>query len=193
MKVYISLQKCRVALQEMCLKKSGNNKYAGYTYFELGDFLPAVNKLMLENNLCSFVNFDNEMATLTIVSVEDNSSVTFSSPMSTANLKGCHDVQNLGAVQTYIRRYLYTNAFEIVENDVLDMTHGKEGSRGNGLTESQVKRMYAIANKAGIKPAQVLEVCKKEYGVKKVEDLNKQQYNTICIRLESKAGELKNE
>jgi hypothetical protein len=46
--------------------------------------------------------------------------------MSSAALKGCHDVQNLGAVQTYLRRYLWTNAFEIVEHDALDATTGKE-------------------------------------------------------------------
>jgi hypothetical protein len=42
--------------------------------------------------------------------------------MSTACLKGCHEVQNLGAVETYIKRYLYQNCFEIVENDELDGT-----------------------------------------------------------------------
>ena len=110
MKVYSSLQKCRVELQKKNLKKSGHNKFAGYTYYELADVLPTINQLMVENNLCSFVNFNNEIATLTIVSIEDNSTITFTSPMSSASLKGCHDVQNLGAVQTYIRRYLYTNA-----------------------------------------------------------------------------------
>jgi len=42
------------------------------------------------------------------------------SPMSSAALKGCHDVQNLGAVQTYIRRYLWVTAMEIVEHDAID-------------------------------------------------------------------------
>jgi hypothetical protein len=45
--------------------------------------------------------------------------------MASANLKGCHEIQNLGAVQTYQRRYLYVLAFEIVEHDVLDLTHDK--------------------------------------------------------------------
>ena len=42
--------------------------------------------------------------------------------MSTAQLKDCHEVQNVGAVNTYSKRYLYQNAFEIVEADVLDST-----------------------------------------------------------------------
>jgi hypothetical protein len=64
------------------------------------------------------------MAYLQITDVEDGTSVMFTSPMSSAALKGCHDVQNLGAVQTYLRRYLWTNAFEIVEHDALDATTG---------------------------------------------------------------------
>ena len=42
--------------------------------------------------------------------------------MSKANLKGNHEVQNLGAVETYIKRYLYQNCFEIAESDCLDST-----------------------------------------------------------------------
>jgi len=50
--------------------------------------------------------------------------IEFKCPMSTAALKGCHDVQNLGAVLTYIRRYLWVNAFEIVESDAVDASAG---------------------------------------------------------------------
>lgn len=190
MKVYMSLQKCRVALQEMELKKSGHNKFAGYTYYELGDILPAINKLMLENNLCSFVNFDKEVASLVIIHTEDQSTVTFTCPMSSASLKGCHEVQNLGAVQTYTRRYLYTNAFEIVEADALDSTLGKDDkkpkSKVGELSEGQIKRLYAIANSKGVTPSQVASVCKKEFNVADIKKLSKEQYDTICNRLESK-------
>ena len=40
MSVYSKLMKARIRLQGMELKKSGENKFAGYKYFELGDFLP---------------------------------------------------------------------------------------------------------------------------------------------------------
>jgi len=46
--------------------------------------------------------------------------------MSSAALKGCHEVQNLGAVLSYLRRYLWQTAFEIVEHDALDATTGSE-------------------------------------------------------------------
>ena len=38
--VYKKLQMARLALVQTTLKKSGRNKFAGYEYFELGDFIP---------------------------------------------------------------------------------------------------------------------------------------------------------
>jgi hypothetical protein len=46
--------------------------------------------------------------------------------MGSAALKGCHEVQNIGAVETYQRRYLWVAALEIVEHDALDATTGKD-------------------------------------------------------------------
>mgnify|MGYP003342807048 CR=1 FL=1 len=126
MTVYKKLQEARILLQNTKLSKSGKNKFAGYEYFELGDFLPAIQNICQKIGLCGVVSFNNEMAYLTIYDTDggDSNFVTFTSPMSSAALKGCHDVQNLGAVQTYLRRYLWTNAFEIVEHDALDATTG---------------------------------------------------------------------
>ena len=108
--------------QNAGIQKSGKNAYAGYTYYELSDILPEVNKLANELKFCCVVNFENEIARLDFCDLEKDERITFTSPMSTASLKGCHEVQNLGAVETYIKRYLYQNCFEIVESDVLDET-----------------------------------------------------------------------
>ena len=126
MTVYKKLQEARILLQNTKLNKSGKNKFAGYEYFELGDFLPQIQNICKDLGLCGVISFDNNMAYLQINDVEDGTSVMFTSPMSSAALKGCHDVQNLGAVQTYLRRYLWTNAFEIVEHDALDATMGSD-------------------------------------------------------------------
>jgi len=126
MSVYKKLQEARILLQNTKLNKSGKNKFAGYEYFELGDFLPQIQNICKNVGLCGVLSFNHDMAYLQITDVEDGTSVMFTSPMSSAALKGCHDVQNLGAVQTYLRRYLWTNAFEIVEHDALDATMGAE-------------------------------------------------------------------
>jgi predicted Fe-S protein YdhL (DUF1289 family) len=125
MNVYAKLMQARLKLQAAELKKTGHNKFAGYYYFELGDFLPAVQKIFSELGLCGVVSYGHDIATLTITSIIDGGTVLITSPMSSAALKGCHDVQNLGAVQTYIRRYLWVAAMEIVEHDALDSTTGK--------------------------------------------------------------------
>ena len=126
MSVHKKLMTARIKLQQTELKKSGHNKFSNYYYFELGDFLPAVQKIFAELNLCGVVSFSDTLASLTIIDCEDNSSLVINSPMSTAALKGCHEVQNLGAVQTYLRRYLWVTAMEIVEHDALDASDEAE-------------------------------------------------------------------
>lgn len=120
MNVYSKLNTARIKLQNTELTKSGNNKFAGYKYFELGDFLPAINNIFKDVGLCGYISFGKDLATLTIISVDDNSKIEITSPMAEAQLKGCHPIQNLGAVETYTRRYLWVTAMEIVEHDALD-------------------------------------------------------------------------
>ena len=120
MGVHKKLMEARIALQAAPLKKSGHNKFAGYQYFELGDFLPTINQIFYKVGLCGVVSFDKELATLCITDTEDGSQIVLTSPMAEANLKGCHPIQNLGAVETYTRRYLWVSAMEIVEHDALD-------------------------------------------------------------------------
>ena len=118
--VHKKLMEARMLLQQAPLKKSGHNKFAGYSYFELGDFLPTINQIFAKVGLCGVVSFDKELATLTITDYDDNTEIKLTSPMAEANLKGCHPIQNLGAVETYTRRYLWVSAMEIVEHDALD-------------------------------------------------------------------------
>lgn len=121
MSVYKKLIDARVQLQGRELKKSGNNKFAGYSFFELSDFLPTVQEIFKDLGMCGVVSFTKEDACLTVVDIENPvDRIVFNSPMSEANLKGCHPIQNLGAVQSYLRRYLWVTAMEIVEHDALD-------------------------------------------------------------------------
>jgi hypothetical protein len=127
--VYAKLQKARMMLQAAPIKKSGHNKFAGYQYFELGDFLPTINEIFNELGLCSVISFDKELATLRVIDTDNGGAITFTSPMADAHLKGCHPIQNMGATQTYSRRYLYVSALEIVEHDALDATTGSEAPK----------------------------------------------------------------
>jgi hypothetical protein len=125
MSVHKKLMQARLKLQSMKLSKTGHNKFAGYKYFELGDFLPATQEIFMELGLCSVIRYTADMASLTITDTDNPEvEIVITSPMSSAALKGAHDIQNLGAVQTYLRRYLWVTAMEIVEHDALDATLG---------------------------------------------------------------------
>lgn len=120
--VYTKLQQARLELQSMSLRKTGKNTFAGYDYFELGDFLIPIQEIFSKLKLTGVVSFTKELATLTIVDQESGGQIVFTSPMGSAALKGCHEVQNIGAVETYQRRYLWVAALEIVEHDAIEQS-----------------------------------------------------------------------
>lgn len=126
MSVYKKLNEARTKFHRLKLQKTGRNTFANYNYFELGDFLIPALEVFAEVGLCALVSFDKEIATMTIVDLESNETLSLTSPMGSAALKGCHEVQNIGAVETYQRRYLWVAALEIVEHDALDATTGKD-------------------------------------------------------------------
>lgn len=127
MNVYVKLSKIRLELQNRQLKKSGHNKYAGFKYYELGDILPSINELSEKYGILNIINYNREYAVLEIIDTDNpESKITIKSPMSELTLKGAHPIQNLGAIETYQRRYLYLTAYEIVESDYLDAIQGKD-------------------------------------------------------------------
>ena len=127
MNVYQKLNEARDEFHQAKLKKSGHNKFANYYYFELGDFVIPALEIFKQIGLTSIISFGKEEASLTIVNNDKpEEKIVLTSPMSSAALKGCHEVQNLGAVQTYLRRYLWVAALEIVEHDALDGTVGSD-------------------------------------------------------------------
>lgn len=185
--IYSKMQKARCEFQEKPLKKSGHNKFAGYHYFELGDFLPTINSLLEKYNLCSNISFDNDMATLTIVNAENtDEKLVFTSPMSNANLKGCHDVQNLGAVQTYLRRYLWVNAFEIVESDGLDATTGKDDKPSKTKANVNAAKIVKLIESKYVNEIAVQQHVKSAYGVDSYDKLSDKQAKELIEMLSQK-------
>jgi hypothetical protein len=125
MSVYKKLMAARIELHGMAIRKSGENTFAKYKYMELADFLIPTQQIFAKLDLCGVVSFTADIASLTITDMDDGSQIVITSPMGSAALKGCHEVQNIGAVETYQRRYLWVTALEIVEHDALD-----SGERG---------------------------------------------------------------
>jgi hypothetical protein len=126
--VYSKLQKARVLLQEQPLKKSGFNSYAGFKYFELGDFLKQTNVIFDNLGLCPVFSISDGEATLRIYDSEFGGCIYFCSPTADASNEKSKapPIQSLGSQHSYLRRYLYLNALELIENDVVDATIGKD-------------------------------------------------------------------
>ena len=144
MNVFQKLNEARSKFHKKALKKSGLNKFAGYSYFELSDFVIPALEIFNEVGLTSVIRFNKDMAEFVLINVEKpDEIVVFTSPMSEASLKGCHPVQNLGAVQTYISRYLWVQVLHIVEHDALDATTGGIEPEFK-LTESAVEDWIAM-------------------------------------------------
>ena len=145
------LQEARVRLQQTSLQKSGENAFARFKYYELKDFMPAVNSIFNDLGICSNFSIEDGVATLEVMDVEEDTSIKFTSPVVNVDLKGCTAIQGIGAMHTYMKRYLYLNALEIVENDILDAsvrtTEPNEGK--NVVYFGQLKR--EINSKADLK------------------------------------------
>ncbi len=171
--VYQKLAQARQKLKESGLKQSGKNKGVGYSYFDLQDILPQTTKIEKELGLLSVISFTADEGILTLYNADKpEEHIEFHSPIRDAELRGCHPVQNLGAVETYVRRYLYLLAYEIVETEALDLTQGKDVSASKpqkpAEPESKPKESYKCA------------VCGKEIS-KKIFDYSMEKYGTpLC-------------
>jgi hypothetical protein len=147
--IYGKIAKVKCELQARDIKKTGKSKF---TYFELSDFLPTLNVLLMKNGLCDNFSINSVVtpegnilvAQLKIFDTEEmGECALFSIPFTDyatpehyqkdsrgmilrdkdgepVTAKSMQDIQNLGALNTYYKRYLYLNAFGICEGEVFD-------------------------------------------------------------------------
>lgn len=133
-----AIMSIRVKLQNAKIEKSGFNSFAKFKYFELADLLPKLNELMLEEGINDLYSIKDGEATLTLI--RDNGEkreeqvysmpfVMFETPINirtdrntgeAIEVKSMQDIQYLGALNTYYKRYLYLNAFGITDGEVID-------------------------------------------------------------------------
>ena len=143
-KLYKKLQHARLELQNKKLKKTGYNPFQKFNYFELGDFLPYVNKIFSDLQLADHINIyrDKAIAECLIIDTETGEEVAFYTPIQEQLAKQ----QDIGAVITYARRYAYNVVLNISENDILDAQNLQPQQ------PQQNKRMQETAKKSGLTP-----------------------------------------
>lgn len=139
-----SIIQIRVDLQNSKIKKSGINKYAGFAYYELADFLPRLNELMLQYGINDKFTIEEDKATLTLIKGEETQSYNipferFDTPLNKNGSPSMQDIQYLGALNTYYKRYLYLNAFGITDGEVIDSMDNNEIQKGTKSTKKTTK------------------------------------------------------
>ena len=167
--LYQKLADIKLELSKAQIKKSGVNKYSGFTYYELADILPAIISLCQKYGVYTYTSYDNDIAKLTAVNTANpTEQFTITSPMRTFELKGSNAIQVLGGIETYSRRYLYLAMFDIVESDSFDANAGsdknveikeetpkqepqQEQQPQEPITEEQIKTLKELGYK-GSKP-----------------------------------------
>lgn len=147
-----SIINIRVKLQNAKLKKSGKNKYAGFDYFELADFLPKLNELMLAEKVNDRFYINNDLATLELqkggeINTYTMPFVLFSTPLNKSGQPSMQDIQYLGALNTYYKRYLYLNAFGITDGEVID---SMDNSTLNANTTNYRDLLVAYCKELGL-------------------------------------------
>jgi hypothetical protein len=129
MNIFEKLQKIKLDLVKANLKKSGNNRFSGFKYYELSDFMPHIIRLCEKYKVCTVIRFNKEFAELLAFDSElegEQIPVSITSPIEKLEIRGANAVQAIGGTQTYIRRYLYMAMFDITENDTFDSVQGNE-------------------------------------------------------------------
>ena len=194
-----SIIKIRVKLQSSNLKKSGKNDFARFEYFELADFLPKLNELMEEEGINDIFTIDENVAKLTLIKGEERQEYTlpfyrFETPLnfkkdkngnfmkdSNGNyleVKSMQDIQYLGALNTYYKRYLYLNAFGITDGEVIDRMNNEDLGRNQ-----DVKKLTKLVNEAQLEKLKKLsedaiKFILKDANVEKLEELEFNEAST---------------
>ena len=178
--IYQKIQMVKESILKENLKKTGENKYAGFKYYELADFTPSIIKLCNEVGLFTKITFSEELATLRIVNTDNTNEIEeYTSPMRNLILKGCNEIQALGGVETYSRRYLYMSAFDIIENDMFDAKSGE-------VVESKATpKQVEILEKVYV--GETREKLLKANNVDKLEDLSVKKASELIKRLKERS------
>lgn len=196
-----SIISIRVKLQNAKLKKSGKNKFAGFDYFELADFLPKLNELMLEEGVNDRFYIKDNYAILELQKGEEINTYTipfilFETPLTykkdkdgnfVKNKEGDYiqvpsmqDIQYLGALNTYYKRYLYLNAFGITDGEVIDSMNNEEMVSEPKEERKATAGQVAVLNKLSDEDKAKVYV---KFGVKAIEELTLKQASELISKL----------
>ena len=188
MSVYLKLVKVQ---SELKAPKSQYNSFGKYAYRNCEDILEALKPLL--NEVKALVNISDEVvligeryyikATVKFIDAETGEVVEASAMAREEEAKKGMDASQLtGSTSSYARKYALNGLFAIDDTKDSDSTntHDKGESK---LSEAQIKRLYAIGNKAGYNSDKVKSMIKQKYN-KEVEKMTKSEYDNVVEGLQ---------
>lgn len=183
--------------QNLNAPKSQRNNFGNYNYRSCEDILEAVKPLLSENKcvlkLSDEIIYTGEryhvkaIATLTDIETGEKESAN-GWAREEESKKGMDGSQITGASSSYARKYALNGLFCIDDNKDSDSTntHGKDNKKNSSsLSNAQVTRLYALANKAGYDKAKIEQMISAKYK-KDIKSLSKEEYDHVCNGLEGK-------
>lgn len=153
MSIYEKLSKVQLALMRKDIKKTGFNKFKRYHYYTLDDLMPPCIEECNREGLTFFFNFRNNEAIIRLHEWENpkegiSCGLPFPeliTPDEDTKNKNNVLVQDLGAVVTYLKRYLLINLFDITDVELIDSESNDTASsakkQGNKSKSSKPKQV----------------------------------------------------
>lgn len=183
--------------QKLNAPKNQRNNFGNYNYRSCEDILEAVKPLLSENKcvlkLSDEIIYTGEryhvkaIATLTDIETGEKEFAD-GWAREEESKKGMDGSQITGASSSYARKYALNGLFCIDDNKDSDSTnmHGKDNKKSSSsLSNAQVKRLYALANKAGYDNTKIEQMISAKYK-KDIKSLSKEEYDHVCNGLEGK-------
>ena len=191
---------------ELKSPKTQFNSFGKYNYRSCEDILeslkPLLNKykvtLILSDEIVLIGDRYYLKATAKIIDIEDGLSIeNYSYAREDETKKGQDLAQVTGSCSSYARKYALNGMFcidDVKDSDATN-THGKENTVLNAhnnttsskkLSDKQLARLYALANKAGVDKDLVKQQVMKKFN-KEVKDLTKPEYDLVCNGYEKAA------
>ncbi len=124
MNVWAKLLQVRSEFYSEGAKKTGKNLHAEFKYFELEDIVPVAAPIFAKYGLLLVPTFVEGNAVAKVVNIDNpEETICFTIPLQfiaePAKFR-MNEVQGVGAVVTYYRRYLYMVVLDLVESDGID-------------------------------------------------------------------------
>lgn len=193
---------------ELKAPKGQFNKFGNYSYRSCEDILESLKPLLKQAKATVILTDEIKLvgdryyveATCKFIDTETGNVLENKSlAREDENKKGMDLAQVTGSCSSYARKYALNGMFcidDVKDSDATN-THGKENTVNNlnanshtsnskKLSDKQLARLYALANKAGVDKDLVKQQVMKKFN-KEVKDLTKPEYDLVCNGYEKAA------